>query len=190
MKLKKIIKYSTVVLVAVIIELLFFDFTNILNIISNYKLQMHEKTLFIEDAQLINWDVDEGIYVSKDDPIILFEGINSKINNFKIRVNSKQKFENIIVFYTKNNSGLAGEQYQISPVTLSNNEGDVKIDDDIYSLRIDLSENKGIKIRNFCIVLNPTKLDFSISRVLAMLVIYFLTGALFRLHKSPEYGIE
>lgn len=190
MKFKKIIKYSTVLLVAIIIELAFFDFADISNIISNNKMQIHDKTLFIADAQLINWDVGEEIYISKNDPIILFEGINNKINNFKIKVDSKQKLENITVFYTKNKSGLAGEPYQLSPVKLINNEGNIKIDDYIYSLRIDLSENEGLKIGDFSIILNPTKLDFSISRVVAMLVIYFSTGALFRLHKSPEYGIE
>lgn len=190
MRLNKSAKFLAAVIFATLIEIIFFDLSSILNVISNYRQPVQNKVLSIEEAQLINWDTIGGTYVSQADPMIVFEGINARINNFRIKVVMNQDIDGVTVFYTKNNSGVAGELKEITSIKLKNNEANVKLDDDVYSIRVDLGENAGTKINNFSITLNPLNLNFSISRVVAMLIIYFFTRALFRLHKSPEYGIE
>ena len=190
MRLNKIAKFIIAVMFATLIELIFFDLSGIISMVSNYKESIRNKVASIAEAQLINWDTNGGTYISQADPMIVFERINGRINNVRINVETNQDIDGVTVFYTKNNSGVAGELKEIKSIKLVNNEANVKLDDDVYSIRVDLGEQAGTKINNFHITLNPLNIGFSISRVVAMLIIYFLTGALFRLHKSPDYGID
>lgn len=96
----------------------------------------------------------------------------------------------IQVFYTNNeNENFNGEliiEYG-QPVV---GEVEIGINQYVKDLRIDLGDEEGIILDDIKMIINPINFNFSVSRIIAMISIYFLSAGLFYLQKNPDYNIN
>lgn len=187
MNIKKIIGFLKVLLIATIIEVVLFDLSDIMYYMKNYQQLISNEVLSMSSAMLINWDSSDEGYISKEDPMIVYEGLNTKLQNIQIQIISDSELkEAITVFYM---SDANSELRIASSAGLIDNTANIRISEDVYSLRIDLGESAGFRLNDCLITLNSTEAHFSFSRIVAMLIVYYVTGLLFRLQKSPEYKL-
>lgn len=188
MNIKTIIRFFKILAIAIGIEILVFDFSDVKNIITNSGQILQNEFYTMETSRLENWTQEQGVYVSEPDPMIIIENVNQYVNNVEIDVIRKNGFkEPITVFYS---TDMFSAPIELLSIELNNNRETIYIRNNVYSLRVDLGETAGSSLEDCIVTINPCKLHFSLSRVVAMMIIYYLTGMLFCLHKSPDYGLE
>ena len=171
-----------VIFFACIIELGVINFTNIIGLLSN------ENNNIVYDMSSIetnNYDVDDEGIVSKFDPMIIIKDINSNVKKFKIELNSNEEIPYIDIFYTNNDLPVFNEQLIVHYTNPVHNIAYIKLNKYVKDLRVDLGDNAGVRINNIKIIINPYKVDFSISRVIAMIMIYYTANTLLKLQKNP-----
>lgn len=66
----------------------------------------------------------------------------------------------------------------------------VEIGDTVRDLRIDLGDDAGTTLHSIKVTINPEEFQFSISVLVAVVIIYFCCKYLFGLQKAPDYGLK
>ena len=94
------------------------------------------------------------------------------------------------MFYTNNEiKEINGELLILAP-EVGREKTSIKVKDYIGILRIDLGEEAKTQLRKIEITLNPANFQFSISRVVACLLIYLITKVLFIIQKIPDFELD
>lgn len=177
-----------VLIIACCVEVFGINFFNTLSLFDNSVEKNIEYTL--QDMQTVNWSQENEHLISQYDPNLIVEDVDVFIKKIKLDISSNQEIPYIQVFYTNNeNKNFNGEllvEYG-QPVA-----GEVEITVNQYAknLRIDLGDEEGIILDNIKVIINPINFNFSISRIIAMILIYLLSAGLFYLQKNPDYNIN
>lgn len=177
-----------VLIIVCCIEVFGINFFNTLSLVDISIEKNIEYTL--QDVQTVNWDQENEYLISQYDPNLIIGDIDTFIKKIKLDINSNQEIPYIQVFYTNNeNENFNGEllvEYS-QPVV---GEVEMTINQYVKDLRIDLGDEEGMILDDIKVIINPTSFNFSISRVIAMILIYFLFVGLFYLQKNPDYNIN
>lgn len=177
-----------VLIIACCIEVFGINFSNILSLADNSVEKNREYIL--KDMQAINWKQEDGHLTSQYDSNLIVEGVDTFIKKIKLEISSNQKVPYIQVFYTNDkNENFNGEllvEYG-QPVI---KEVEISLDQHVKNLRIDLGDEEGMMLDDIKLVINPVNFNFSISRIIAMILIYVLSIGLFYLQKNPDYNIN
>ena len=180
--------FCFVLLVAIVLEIVFFNYTNIKLMLN----QNIEKNISImqEDIEYYNWERRGNLLVSKTDPILIIPNVNSKIKAIKLDMQLNKPIPYIVVFYTDKENEKFGENTMI--IYNKNIQGNMllPLDAEVNDLRIDLGDDEGVILSELKIIINPVTLNFSIYRVIAMLLIYLLSVLLFKLQRNPDYKLD
>lgn len=185
MNLKRIIM---VLIVACCIEIFGINFFHILNVFDNSVEKNIEYTL--QDMQKVNWSQGVPYLISKYDPNLIIENVNVFTKKIKLDISSNQEIPYIQVFYTNNENENFNEKLLVEYEQPVVGEIEISINQYVKDLRIDLGDEEGVILDNINVIINPTDFNFSISRVVAMILIYFLSIGLFYLQKNPEYNVN
>lgn len=173
--------------IACIIELLVFNGSAIL-----FSMDRNaEKNRVIEPEQMtwLNWTPLDEAWVTELDPQILISGIDTYVRELEITAELSEEIPFIVVYYKTDDS----QEFSDARMTFTDQVQTVNrlfIRNPVTELRIDLGDNAGVRLQNLTVVLNPDRFHFSLSRVIAMLLIYVVSVGLFRFQKSPEYHLE
>lgn len=184
---KNIIRIVLVVIIALFLELGVFNFQYFVSCFDTSK--QYNIIYSLDDMNKINWENSNNKkLVSKVDANLIIEEINTYIDDVFIEYDSSKIIPDIVLFYTdKNNIYFNAENI----ITISNPQSSLRIgvNKTVKDLRIDLSDDEGIILNDIKIIVNPAKLDISISRILAIVLIYFSFISLFTLQRSPKYDL-
>ena len=101
----------------------------------------------------------------------------------------------IAVFPTEPNLDDITLYYQRDDGSLKAVKGDIEKNRVYFSvnklveseLRLEIDERAKAEINNLLIIVNPTTLDFSVSRIVAVVLIYVCGSLLFRIQRMPDY---
>lgn len=190
MKIKAIIKFLISFILCVGIECFVINLPYIQDSINNMSSESKNERLRLQDASAFNWTIVKDGLLSENDPIIEFQQVDKLVNSIYLRVFTGEEVNYVNVFYTTDETGTYGEPEHMSTVKMDANRKLVRIDDYVYSLRVDIGEIAGMKLKGIEVVINPVQIHFSVARVIAMLLLYYGTNALFCLHRSPDYELE
>lgn len=177
-----------VLIIACCVEVFGINFFNTLSLFDNSVEKNIEYTL--QDMQMVNWSQENEHLISQYDPNLIVEDVDVFIKKIKLDISSNQEIPYIQVFYTNNeNKNFNGEllvEYG-QPVA---GEVEITVNQYVKNLRIDLGDEEGIILDNIKVIINPINFNFSISRIIAMILIYLLSAGLFYLQKNPDYNIN
>lgn len=181
---KRICEIIATILIAIIIEILFFNFSAVKTIITK-----PESTLLnMNQLKFMNWDTANQGLVSCTDPMIYADGVDINAITFTIKMNINPLPESLTVFYTTDpvENFSAEKMISVSPVT---GENTIQLNDYISAIRVDPGEDAGLLLSDVSFAFNEIDWNISMARIIAILVIYWGTKFLMYLQKTPDYGI-
>lgn len=166
MKIKKIV---IVIILSVMIELIVFNFWNLISIIAGeeYISASPDQIIYNEDfdGQNVQWFVETGNA--------------EKLYNVVVYANTNN---NPILFYTRPDGTICKEYFiRLNESTYLIQVG--KTVSGVIGITLDPDSN----IMRVCV--NSSKLSFSFSRVIAIILIYYSGVWLFSIQKMPDYGL-
>lgn len=185
MKPKKII---LALIISCCIELFVINFSNVVNVLDTTTEK--NKVFTLDDMSLVNWNEENGYIISENDPNFIIKNVNTDIKKIKISANVNRVIPYIDIFYTNQEE----EEYNGDLLIKYSNEIEKNVEIDINQyvkdLRIDLGDEEGMILEDIEVVINPIKVNISISRIIAMFLIYLSFVGLFYLQKNPDYNIN
>lgn len=172
-------------IVWIILEVLIFNYKE-LKIFINSSL---DKNINVDLSKVtyINWDNSSELLVSQLDPMIVIKDIDTKVKNINLMLDMSKQEESMSIFYTSSPE----EQFSADKMLVCNvkkGENRIQLDENVYSLRMDIGEEAGTELYDYNVTLNKYKFHFSLARMIAILAIYFGAIGLFRLQDSPDYS--
>lgn len=185
---KNLFSFFIVILISIFLECCVFNYKYILSILDSSK---EYNINFREDEILkINWKEKNGIWLSESDPQLIIESVDKYVDEVLISYSIDPPIDNILLFYTNNEiKEINGELLILAP-EVGREKTSIKVKDYIGILRIDLGEEAKTQLRKIEITLNPANFQFSISRVVACLLIYLITKVLFIIQKIPDFELD
>ena len=183
-KIKVLIKTALFGLIlGLILEFAVFNFSYF-NMKSNFEENI---TINQEDIQFFNWNVENETYITGLDPMIVLENIDKKVKNIRFDLKLSQEFISSTIFHTTNENEIFGIE-NMDIIDIQNGENFVEFDKFIHSLRLDLGEYEGLELKGINIIINYNRLNISISRIIAVILIFLSGKMLFSLQDNPDYG--
>jgi len=185
---KRSMSVIIVLLIAVLMELGIFNFS--------YFVKMSDKNLHsnvqydLSDFEKQNWIIIGDELTSQSDPILVASDVNMKVKEIKIQATADSEIPYVVLFYTDAQHAAFTGDTMLTLTGGLHNTFETTLSKDITKLRIDLGDDAGLVLRGLTVTLNPNKMNFSISRIIAILVICFGAKFLFTLQRSPDYGIS
>lgn len=177
-----------VLFIACCIEVFGINFSNILSLADNSVEKNREYSL--QDMQAVNWKQEDGHLISQYDPNLIVEDVDTFIKKMKLKISSNQEIPYIQVFYTNNENENFNGELLVEYGQPVKEEVEISLDQHVNNLRIDLGDEEGMMLDDIKVVINPVNFNFSISRIVAMILIYVLSIGLFYLQKNPDYNIN
>ena len=185
--LKKILPIFLSFLVPIGIELVFFN----VDVLKLKAVSAERRIYQVEDFQYQNWEKTDTSMISEPDPILYVENVDLDIYTLDMLFRATPMPTQCTFFYTSE----AGEVFSSGKMTflpITDGIASISFPDGVKTVafRIDLGEEAGTTLDDISVIVNDTSWHISISRVVAMLIIYWGTKSLMCLQKSPDYGLE
>ena len=137
----------------------------------------------LADMVLLNWRETDGEYISEADPIIYIPTDPMYLNELEIHFVTEPVCENCLFYYTAESGEVRAESFIAdrgsARIMIGQNVGPI--------LRVDLGEDAGTKLKSVSAVINPAQMHISISRMIAVVLIYVCGSLLFRIQRMPDY---
>jgi len=181
---KEIIKFIAVVAIALLIELLVFNFSQVSMLLNSHLSK--NACYSLKDMKQVNWENYNDRIISDPDPMLILSGINNEVRVAEIRLEADEPLKSMTVFYTNSQDELFSDKGMIK-ANAQQGVFLVSLNKFVKDLRIDVTENAGLVLHNMTIIINPVKLNISFSRIITVVLIYLSTILLFKLQKSPDY---
>ncbi|MGX8127564.1 hypothetical protein ACWTV9_14940 [Clostridioides difficile] len=180
-------KICFVFCISILVEIFIINFYNI-NLILNKNI---EKNVSISKNQMefINWKKLDDFFISEADPQIVISNIGTYIKYLDLDVSTENKISEVHLYYTENKNEYFNGEKMISVDSISNGRNRIKLDKSVDSIRVDLGESPGTKVKSIYVLVNKPGMNFSISRIVAMMIIYLGFVGLALLQKNPDYKI-
>lgn len=184
MNMKLIYKVVIVLLIGVTLELGYFNF----DYFREYMDKSTKKNILYTMGQMEiqNWTTTDTGLVSEIDPMLIIRGVDTKVKRIKLEVKTQKPTDYILLFYTNETIPIFNDS---DSILYNVNEVQV-IDKYVKDLRIDIGDKAGTKLEHIEVIINPMNFIFSISRIIAILMIYLLGRFLFTIQQSPDYGLK
>lgn len=187
-KVKYLFSFIFILFLSIIIEFCVFNFINISEILDN---SLKKNIAFsLEDAKLSNWEKNNTEYISEFDPMIVYNNIDMYIKKIEIKTSMNKKVPYIDIFYTNKNEPEFNGKMLLKINEVNQDTNVLIVNQYAKDIRIDIGDEAGVSLSDFSIIINPTKINFKLSRVVAIVLIYYMSVGLFSLQKSPDYDIE
>lgn len=180
-------KIAMICLFAVLLEVVYFNYSALRMMFGEQK----DKNLAFqeENTLFVNWEKQGSTFVSTSvDPQMLFELDAMKIDTVVLQADTVPAVVPCQFFYTNAN----GEVVAVEGSTDPEKEGCIEFQVDDWSsdlIRIDIGDAPGIQLGGFTVTVNPVQWHISLSRIIAVVLIYLLGSLLFRIQRMPDYGI-
>ena len=183
MKKKFLIRLGITVALAVFLEIWVFNFEYWMEKVDT---STRKNIVYnVNQMEKVNWTKTSQGWVSEGDQHLIIKDLNTRINIIQINMQVEQKPDYILLFYTGDEVGKFNNDASI----LCGSET-VKVNKNIKDLRLDISNRKGILLKDITLIINPMSFNFSFARVIAIILIYIFGYGLFALQRRPDYGVE
>lgn len=185
---REVLKLGIVVLIGIVLECVVFNFEYMMT-----KLDTSKDYNIIytqEELRKINWIEENGVLVSEFAPQLIIESLDMYVDQVSISYTSNQVVSNILLFYSSEDIPDINGDLFVQCMDEGLEKRIVEIGSYVKDLRIDLGDESNISFQNIEIVINPVEFHFSMSRIIAIVLIYLTAKGLFKLQDSPDYGLN
>lgn len=180
-------KFSSKVLlsvcVAVLLEVVVFNFD-----VWGTKLkaeQLQTAAFSLEDLTPVNWYMEDGVYISDVDPQLFVPTDPMWLSSVSIQYITEPQVTDCAFYYSNPDQTVS----VLNNIDISDGQTVFKLDKEIGPiLRVDLGEEAGVRLSAIRVIINPMpQLHISISRIVAVVMIYVCGSLLFRIQRMPDY---
>ena len=183
MKCKHTIEIIITILAAILLEVLFFNFSALRNTVDGLEEIVYHK----EQLLFSNWDKTGDYPVSLQNPIIYIEDINIQAASFTLKLDINPIPQTINVYYTSEPNEALSTDKMLTIESASGNDT-IQLDTKTTGIYVYPGVEAGRVLYDVSFVFNEGNWNISIARIVAMLVIYWGTKFLMSLQKTPDYG--
>lgn len=184
MKLRYRLIYVTIF--ALFVEIVLFNFSYLMGTLDK---NIEKNVIYtLKDIEKINWIQNENWFISKEDPMLIISDINTYVKDFELSLSIDKKLPFIMCYYTQDKEDIFNDSMSIALVDNLSDKNHIKVNSYVRGLRLDLGDDAGVNLNNLSIIINPVKLNFSIARVITIVLIYITSKGLFYIQKSHSYG--
>jgi len=185
---KGMLRFCVVALAAVAIELVFFQGLNIVKLLwPGYQANI---LLSLDDFEIANWvRREDGTLESGLDPILVTGRLDARVDVIEVTALASKQIPYIDIFYINEEHPQYGELHLHNELK-DGNSSVFTLDDDVDNLRIDLGDDAGVILRELTVRINPVEFRPSLSRIIAVILIYWSGVFLFSLQKMPDYHLN
>lgn len=172
------------ILISVLIEVLVFNFAPLLSMIKN-----EEPVEFTADElTFVNWEESNNGRLSQTDASIFIENISVNADTLTVHMTAHPQPGSYKLFLAKGGEYFSAENMLVT----SNMTGDdsFQLERNISAVCVNLGENVGVELEDISFVFSNSSVEVSLSRIVAMLVIWWGTKFLMSMQKAPDYGME
>ena len=180
--LKKVIIIS---LIAVLLEVFYFNFSALQLMLGEHEgknLVFHEN-----DFSFVDWEKQGDTFISTSvDPQVLIGLDGMRINSVLLHADTIPQTDSYQFYYTDEHGEVAvvnGSRSESGLIMFHVNDWSANW------IRIDIGDAPGIQLKGVTVTVNPVQWDISLSRIVAIILIYLLGSLLFRIQSMPDYGI-
>lgn len=146
--------------------------------------------LNLESAALINWEHDGEIPVSGGDAHVIWTDLKNSVTDLSIYYSVDELPDYLCIYYNTKNANDVAQAVEFEVGTPKAGTVTFSIGDEISMLRVDLGNQPGVALRSLHVTLNPRTFSFSVSRVVAIVLMALLAEFLFSLQKMPDYKLN
>jgi len=185
---KGLLRFLVVAFAAAAIEMIFFQGPTIIKLLQpNYQANV---ILSLEDFETVNWQLgEEGTMESGVDPILVAGGLDMRVDKVEVMAAASRQIPYIDIFYINDKHPQYGDLYLHNELS-DENSSVFTLEDNVADLRIDLGDDAGLILRELTVFINPVKFCPSLSRIVAVILIYWGGVFLFSLQKMPDYHLD
>ena len=177
-----------VLAVALLLEFGVFNFGYLLAMVNSNA--QNNLTYTMEQMEVVNWIKKDNTLISGLDPNLVIPKINTMVKKVEITVDADKPISNVVLFYTNDqHSNFSAETMILGPKTMATTTT-TTLNQQVENLRIDLGDDADLTLKKITVIVNPLKSDFSISRIVAILLMYLATIGLSALQKGPDYKLD
>ncbi len=137
----------------------------------------------LSEMEFVNWEKTANGYISLDDPIIYIPTNPLFLFNVEFRADVSPKPASSVLYYTDKNGAVKTEESSIHNGLLKYSIGKPVS----AVLRVDIGEHAGLVLNNAEAIINSTTVRPSVSRIIAVILIYMSGSLLFRIQRMPDY---
>jgi len=138
----------------------------------------------------VNWEQADNRYISLSDSQIIWLDTDRHVRSFRVEYYPPSQASGIEFFYTNDLNPFFSAETLVSVPEIAEGSFTVITNMHMNDLRVDLVEEAGFVLERVSITLNPADLDFSVSRIVAVIIIYLGIKLLFGIQKIPAYNKE
>ena len=173
--------------IGILLELFVFGFGSLRLLMDT---SVEERVLSIHDFETVNWTETEGTLTARPDPMLVMDGLNDKVRTVTIYYRSEPQPDRITLFYTNSQYPEICQETVRTASPTPRQRAVFKVNDTVQGLRIDVGEVAGLQLSDLRVVFNEKHFDFSVSRVVAMVLIWIVGSFLFSIQRMPDYHLE
>lgn len=184
--MSKLLKRTVVIcLIAALLEIFYFNFSTVQMMTG----EQEEKNLIYHesDFSFVDWEQQGDTFISTSiDPQILIGLDGMKINSVLLQADTIPEIDSYQFYYTNEHGEVAvvnGSRIKNGAIMFYVNDWSANW------IRIDIGDTPGIQLGGFTVTVNPVQWHISLSRIIAVVLIYLLGSLLFRIQRMPDYGI-
>ena len=183
-KAKKII---CVLIAAFAIEMVCFQSANIWKLCN--KEYVANQVVSLSEFEPVNWETGpDGYLVSMFDPMLYLNCDNIFIDSISIKADTSNELTYVDFFYINEQYVKYGDFF-LRCEDIEDNSLTIEVHDIVQALRIDLGDMPSLSLYDLTVTINPVSISPSLSRIVAMILIYWCGVFLFSLQKMPDYGL-
>lgn len=186
--INKVGRIVVALVIALLIESVCFHFNYIVSKIDSSKRYNVKYTL--DEMIKVNWTENDGVLISKPDPQLIIEDVNTYVEKIQFSYSVNGTMDAIVVFYSNEEIPEINGELLKQTVNIGENKTEIEIGDFVNTLRIDPGDNADNLFQDIEITINPVDFHLSMSRVIAMLLIYLAAKGLFALQKPLDYNLD
>lgn len=185
MKYFKICIYALFIGILLECSVFNFDYWN-----KTFRRNEMQVELDVETAALINWECSGASPVSREDAHIIWADLSNYVADLSIHYSVDRLPGFLCIYYNTEDANDVAQAVEFGIDTQLDGTVTFAIGDEISMLRVDLGNQPGIVLNSLYVTLNPRAFSFSISRVVAIVLIAVLAEFLFSLQKMPDYKLD
>lgn len=178
-------KALVILLIAVAMELFIFNFQPVCDRVLGRENLNEIYTL--ADFETINWTETADGLISGYDPMLILDGVNTQVHSLRIFSDCLGQVPYVNVFYTNDHYLQFGDGPVLLEMVESGNAVEIAVNDTVENLRIDLGDQAGVALNQLTVIVNPSAIQISIARIVAIILIAFFAEFLFSLQRYPTY---
>jgi hypothetical protein len=140
----------------------------------------------LSDFEQFGWSRVNNTLVSNGGQNLILRNVDKIVRSITVQSDIKPVPSYVLLFYTTE----AGEAFSNSKSILIDEKEALTTNIAVHDLRLDLGNETGLSLSKLTLVINQCIFKISLSRVIAIILIFYISRFLYSLQNTPAYKLD